>query len=163
MKQFPIVIFFLILACGFNCKAQDTLTNIEVKSYITDKCFFSFAPMVINNEATLDSLVSRSGCGSHPFESVDFTNYSLIGVAVWGVDCLSRLDFKITKDDKKKMYHYVVDIYEGGCRAGSNFYDRWLMLPKVDPSYTINIERYIIKQSDPLWKRKYDNLPVLGK
>jgi hypothetical protein len=163
IKYFSLVILFLILACTIQSRAQDTLSNVEIKSYIADKCFFSFVPLVINNDSMLKTMISRSECGKNPFDSVDFKKYSLIGVAIWGVDCLSRLDFKITKDDKKKMYHYIIDVYDGGCRAASNFYDRWLLLPKVDPTYTINIERYIVKQSNPLWNKKYYILPVLGK
>jgi hypothetical protein len=76
-------------------------------------------------------------------EDFDFSNRTLVLLNYRGVDCHSRFNIRLIKDEEKKLYDIVVRVIYGGCRAGGRAYSAWISIPRVPYDYTLQSTRLI--------------------
>lgn len=68
---------------------------------------------------------------------IDFENYTLLLCPVRGVDCHSSFKFDYEVNDELKSAFIKKTIIYGGCRAGGRRFNKWILIPKLNPGYEL--------------------------
>jgi hypothetical protein len=141
-KNLTISLIIILLAllttfCKRDCK-QDTINKGIIVEYL------KLNPMSNpdNGVIILDSM-AFADMFPHEALTIDFDNYSLLGLYVTDGGCSGSITREVTKLEIEKQYHYKVSMYTCGlCKK--EFYDyNWVTVPKLPNGWIVTFEKKI--------------------
>lgn len=126
---------FLTTFCKRECRQDDINKGIIVEYLILE-------PKTTPNDGVIIS-DSSAFVNMFPYDSltIDFNNYSLLGLYVDGGGCYGSITREVTRLEQEKQYHYKVTLYTCGiCKKGFNDYN-WVTVPKLPSGWTVTFEK----------------------
>lgn len=100
--------------------------------------------LVLKEDSAYQSLFLQNNayqaCDSLVFESVDFSQHSVLSMAVSGSGCSRNFCVSVLDDPALKQYRFVAKVIEcGGCEP-LEIVRFWVVVPQVPDDYTVNFE-----------------------
>jgi len=143
MKKNLTILFLLTLLtllttfCKRECK-QDDQNNGIIAEYL--KLIPVSTP---ENGVIISDSTAFANMFPHETLTIDFNNYSLLGLYVTDGGCHRSITREVTKLDTEKQYHYKVTLNSCGiCKK--LFYDfNWVTVPKLPDGWTVTFEKNI--------------------
>jgi hypothetical protein len=142
-----ISIFFATAILFFGCDdryircGEDSNRGIIVKdvsfgnsclSYLVDQYF------VIDNQSELDSLYLCDGCAeSDPYPSIDFSEYTLLGVYASGGGCDIQFIRRVEERPDAGKYTYTIEVRECGMCDMLRYSMNWVLVPKLPDGWMV--------------------------
>lgn len=94
---------------------------------------------VINTQQEYERLSANIDCLNLP-PKIDFTKKTLLGKGTFG--CSNDYEREVLRNDKKKVYYYVIKQKIGFCEMVYPWTDNWVLVPKIPKDYAV---RFIVK------------------
>ncbi len=100
--------------------------------------------LVITEDSAYTALYASNNaytaCDSLAFEAVDFTQFSVLSMAVTGSGCSRSYCLSVLDDAVEKEYRFIARVIEcGGCEP-LEIARYWVVVPKVPADYGVSFE-----------------------
>ncbi|HEV7643204.1 MAG TPA: hypothetical protein VGO50_04610 [Pyrinomonadaceae bacterium] len=109
----------------------------------------------VYNEESLKTLLSFDECRKiSAADKVDLKNQTLIGWQARG-DCRMLVETCLYRDDKKKLFTFLIKNRWGGCRA-AGWHEGLLTIPKIPADYNVNFVEYQMSLNSESFSDDFD-------
>jgi len=100
--------------------------------------------IVLNHDSAYQALFFQNNvytaCDSFEFEAVDFTEHSVLSMAVSGSGCSRSFCLSVLDDPAEKRYRFIARVIEcGGCEP-LEIVRYWVVVPQVPADYSVSFE-----------------------